>query len=83
MAPKKLKAPEGLKPNCRVITDKRNPQWEPRWYDKETDYVYALHENYLWPQRMSGKYWRFEEIPEAAHKVFQDFLNYNEITKET
>lgn len=81
--PDKLKAPEGLVPNCEVIVDKRHQEWEVRWWDQDTDWVYTLHQGYLWPQRQSGQYWRFrmlQEIEPTIKKVFQDFIDYETFT---
>lgn len=85
-APSKLEAPKDLEPNCEVIVDKRHQEWETRWWDKDTDWVYALHQGYLWPQRQSGQYWRFrmiQEVDPTIKQVFQDFIDYETFTTPT
>lgn len=81
MTPQKIKAPEGIKPNAEVIVDKRHQEWETRWWDEETEWVYALHKGYLWPQRTSDQYYKFRLLKHDTvfSQVFQDFVNYQEL----
>jgi len=81
--PTKIKV-DNPKVNCEVVVDKKNFQWENRYYDKETDWVYVIHRNVLWPQRQSGQYYRFriiERLDDVAQRVFDTFMDYQHWNK--
>lgn len=89
--PKKIKVKGKPTPNCEVVVeslDKGNPVWEPRFYDESTDYVYAYHKGYLWPQRKPKDYHNFclvrvvgTDKEDLAGMVWQEFMKYKDLNK--
>lgn len=85
----KIKVDEPPEVNCEVVVDKANFVWEYRFYREDTDYVYAYHKGYLWPQRQSGQYYRFRLLKDIskpedlAEMVWQTFMDYRVFEKDS